>query len=207
MRFTIISSAVIALLFFATLESAHANTILIQPSDDAALYTCAGCNTLSNGLYLLVSGYIQGAVKFPTNSISGTVTQALLSVNPYALPLFGLNVDVYGFTSNNALISASDANAGSFLGTMILPSNLGGGEDAFFDVTNFVSIANAPYIGFNLRNQPVDMDVFSSIENNYGHPSQLLVTSVPVSEPSAGILLLAGLGVLTCMRSKNKPFN
>lgn len=155
----------------------------INPSDDAALYTCSGCVPVSNGGYLLVSGYIQGAVKFPTSSISGTVTQAKLTVNPYGLPLWGLSVDVYGFTSSSGLIDAASANAGTYLGTWMLPANLGYGQDAYFDVTGFVAAnASASYLGFNLRTPDGGTDVFSSIEYNYGHPSQLLVTVSAVTD-------------------------
>lgn len=37
-------------------------------------------------------------------------------------------------------------------------------------------------------------DVFSSLEYNYGHPSQLIVSTVP--EPGSIILLMVGISVL-----------
>jgi hypothetical protein len=57
-------------------------------------------------------------------------------------------------------------------------------------VTSFVSATNAPFLAFNLRSTATD--VFSSLEYNYGHPSQLLVTA-DVPEPTSGVLLLTGL--------------
>jgi len=135
---------------------------IINPSDDGALYTCADCNPVNNGAYLLVAGYIQGIVIFPTATITGPVETALLTVNPYGLPLFGPDVDIYGIPENRNTISAQDANAGTYLGTLHLPS-LGFGEDASFDVTAFIATNKSPYVGFNLRDAS-GADVFSSID-------------------------------------------
>ncbi|HTQ49742.1 MAG TPA: hypothetical protein VMJ12_03455, partial [Candidatus Acidoferrales bacterium] len=58
-----------ALVFFLCLSgiiTSRAAMITINPSDDGALYTCTECNTVNNGGYVLVSGYIQGIVIFPT---------------------------------------------------------------------------------------------------------------------------------------------
>ena len=144
--------------------------------------------------YVLVSGYIQGDIKFASNSISGAVTQALLSLNPYGLPLFGNEVSIYGYGTAIGALDDSDADAGTLLGILILPANLGFGEDVYFDVTTFVAGTNAPFLAFNLRT--TDTDVFSSLEFNYGHASQLLVTTTAVAEPAPGALLLAGLAAL-----------
>src|SRR6266545_3162494 len=181
MNTTVVSPIVIALCIAGSCATA-ADTVIINPSDDGALYTCDGCNTVNNGGYVLVAGYIQGIVKFPTAQISGSISQAFLTVNPYGLPLGDLNVDVYGIRATNGLIGASDANAGTFLGTMNLPPDLGYGQDASFDVTGFLAGANSPYVGFNLRNTS-GADVFSSLEYNYGHSAQLHVSVVPLSPP------------------------
>ncbi len=117
--------------------------------------------------YVLVSGYIQGDIKFASNSISGAVTQALLSLNPYGLPLVGNEVSIYGYGTAIGALDDSDADAGTLLGILILPANLGYGEDVYFDVTTFVAATNAPFLAFNLRT--TDTDVFSSLEFNYGH--------------------------------------
>ena len=114
----------------------------------------------------------------------------MLTLNPYGLPLFGPNVDVYGYGTSIGQLDDTDANAGTFLGTLVLPPNLGYGEDAFFDVTAFVANTHAPFLAFNLRS--VGTDVFSSLEFNYGHPSQLLITTA-VPEPAPIALLLIGL--------------
>lgn len=193
---------------FATLSlaclgsvAAEASVITtINPTSDGSLYTCGGCNVVSDGAYVLTSGYIQGAVKFATLPASGIVTSAVLSLNPYGLPLWGPNVDVYGYGTSIGALHTSDANAGTFLGTLVLPANLGYGQDAFFDVTNFVRSISAPYIAFNLRS--VGTNVFSSLEYNYGHPAQLTVTTIP--EPMTIALLGFGLIAFAFRRRVSK---
>ena len=87
--------------------------LVIDPTSDGSLYVCPGCNVVSDGDYVVAAGYIQGDVKFASNSISGAVTQALLSLNPYALPLFGTEVSVYGYgTAIGASELAADTPEG-----------------------------------------------------------------------------------------------
>lgn len=188
--------AVVCAFFFST--SSNAGLVKINPASDGSLYVCDGCSTVSDGAYVMTSGYIQGAVKFSSASITGIVTNALLSLNPYALPLWGGMVDVYGYGTTIGTLDVSDASAGTFLGTLTLPPDLGFGQDAFFDVTSFVTSNNSPFIAFNLRS--TDTDVFSSLEYNYGHPAQLLVTSVP--EPSSIAMMITGLMFLGIRRAK-----
>jgi len=168
----------------------HAAPVIVDPTSDGSLYTCSGCNVVADDAYVLIDGYIQGAVKFSSAALAGTITQAILTLNPYALPLFGTEVDVYGYGTGIGQLDDTDANAGTFLGTLVLPANLGYGEDAFFDVTSFVANTHAPFLAFNLRS--VGTDVFSSLEYNYGHPSQLLITTA-VPEPASIALLFIGL--------------
>lgn len=177
--------------------TSYALPITINPVADGSLYTCAGCNTVSDGAYVLTSGYIQGAVKFSTASITGIVSKALLTLNPYGLPLWGSTVDVYGYGTTIGALDVTDANAGTLLGTLTLPANLSYGQDAYFDVTALFTSANSPYVAFNLRS--TGTDVFSSMEYNYGHPSQLLVTTVP--EPCSIALVAVGLLALRTRRS------
>jgi hypothetical protein len=166
-------------------------SLTLSPTSDGSLYTCDGCNIVSDGGSVLVAGYIQGAVKFASAEITGPITQAFLTLNPYTLPLFGQNVDVYGYGTTLGQLSETDANAGTFLGTLFLPANLGFGQDAFFDVTAFVTTVNAPFLAFNLRSVG-GTDDFSSLELNYGHPSQLVIT-LAAPEPPLVVLLVAAL--------------
>lgn len=122
-------------------------------------------------------------------------------MNPYGLPLWGSTVDVYGYGTTVGSLIAADANAGALLGTLILPANLRYGQDAYFDVTSFVASTHSPYVAFNLRS--TGMDVFSSLEFDYGHPSQLLVTTVP--EPSSVALIAVGLLALRTRRGSKSP--
>jgi hypothetical protein len=109
-----------------------------------------------------------------------------LGLSPYALPLFGNPVSVYGYDNASGQLAGSDYNAGTLLGELVLPSNLEFGQYAFFDVTSFVQSAKGSYFGFELRSD--GSDVFCSV--NEGSPE--LVATVP--EPS--FLALIGLAVV-----------
>ncbi len=199
------ATAVLALALCWGTINASAAPITIDPTSDGSLYVCENCNVVSDDAYVLVSGYIQGAIKFSSAPITGPIGQAFLTLNPYGLPL-GPTVDVYGYGSSNGQLEESDADAGTFLGTLTLPPDLGFGEDAFFDVTSFLLNVSAPYIAFNLRSD--DTDVFSSLEHNYGHPSQLLITlAQTVPEPSSGLgLLVAALAALTFVGRRDRTW-
>lgn len=188
MQRRIVSAAFAAFICFTPAMS-FAVPITIDPTSDGSLYTCDGCNVVSDDGTVLVSGYIQGAVKFSSVAITGPVSQAFLTLNPYSLPLHAQNVEVYGYGTALGPLDETDANAGTFLGTLVLPINLGFGQDAFFDVTAFVTTVSAPFLAFNLRS--AGTDDFSSLEFNYGHPSQLLITFAVPEPPLAGLLVAA----------------
>jgi hypothetical protein len=139
---------------------------------------------------------VRGIIEFPV-SVNEQIVSASLSVNPYALPVFGQIVHLYGYQSTDGRVTVSDYSSGVFLGDWSLPS-LGYGQDAYFDVTSFLKTITTPYVGFNLR--PNGSDAFSSLEYNYGHPSQLSVSTIP--EPAT--LLLLGIGGLTVFRKRRK---
>jgi hypothetical protein len=195
-----LAAVLLVLCGFAS-HAAGSTSIVINPTATGSLYTCSGCNhSVAN--FLLVAGYIQGIVRFPTAQITGPITQATFTVNPSALPLGDLTVDVYGIASGTGTATYADAFAGVPLGQLILPPNLGFGQDASFDVTAFLASANVPYVGFNLRTNS-GTDDFSSRSENYGHPSQLHVTFVP--EPPTIALGVAALAALSTRRRKSVP--
>src|SRR5437870_2556473 len=109
-RFAILLIVILVIFGAASPHTSIATPIVINPSSDGSLYTCDGCNPNPVNLFLLVGSYIQGAVIFPTAEISGSISQALFSVNPYALPLFAPSIGVYGFTSNSSQVAFSNAN-------------------------------------------------------------------------------------------------
>lgn len=206
-----LTSMALAGLAFAVLQqpvAALASQTVVKPTSDGSLYTCAGCNTVVDGAYVLASGYIQGDVKFSMADLHGRQSQVLLTLNPYGEPLWDKTVDIYGYAASVGALAASDANAGTFLGTLVLPDHLGYGQDASFDVTSFVNSVSSPYVAFNLRT--TDTDVFSSLEYNYGHPSELLATAMAmpaaaaVPEPANASLMLAAIAAAAGMAVRRR---
>jgi len=184
-----------------TPSALRADSVTLNPVDDGSLYTCNSCNPDPSRTYVLVSGYIVGEVDFSTSPFMGQVGSALFSINPYALPLWGPQLDVYGFASSSSTISQADLSSPTLIGTWVLPSNLGYGQDAFFDVTTFLQTVQSPYVDIILMNSG-GTDVFSSTQYNYGHPSQLIVVT---PEPAVGALVLLGLPFLYMLRRVPKP--
>lgn len=186
-------------IILATLVSpdARAEVYTLQPSDDG--YVTPNGSTSDGGYLLVGANGWDGVVKFQLPAISGTITQALFSVNPYGLPLFGNPIDVYGYGTQSGLLAASDYHAGNYLGSWTLP-DLGFGQDAFFDVTGLLSAATDPFVAFNLRSGGVD--VLSSRSINYGHPSELVITTI-VPEPSALTIIAMGSICLVTFRKKS----
>lgn len=116
------------------------------------------------------------------------------------------DIEVYGFGTTAEGLDVSDSRGGSWLGTLHVPAGLGVGEDVYLDITSFVQNTSAPYLVFNLRMDPriTDIERFSSLEANVGHPSQLILSMVP--EPGSGYLLAAGLtGLAGWLRRRRLP--
>jgi len=171
-----------------TCPTIHADsTQILNPTDDGSVYP----NGNFLRFHLECTQDAQGVAIFPVYSVKGTVTQALLSVNPDSLPLSASPVQVYGFSTGSGSLSSSDYDAGTFIGSWTLP-DLGFRQDAYFDVTALFTNGFGPYVGFNLRCAGVD--VFCSLQNNYGQPEQLTVTTIP--EPSTWVMVAMGIGVV-----------
>ncbi len=196
-----VSSLVLFLLIFSA-QTSGATAITIDPVADGSIYTCDSCNPVANDAYVLAAGYIQGVVEFSLAQVNQPIESAIFSLNPYALPLFGETMELYGYASTDGVLTAADGFAGVFLGLWDLPV-LGYGQDTYFDVSNFLSTINSPYVGFNIRSYS-GTNLFSSLEYNYGHPSQLTVAFAPepVPEPSTFILLSAGIISLIAFRRR-----
>ena len=182
--------AAVCLLVAGLGHRARADVYTLWPSDDGYV-TPSG--QFSNTGYLLVgaNGW-DGVVKFALPTFQGSIDHVFLSINPYGLPLWGNPIDVYGYETQSGMLDATDFHAGTFLGSWQLPP-LGYGQDAFFEVTAFLQSVSSSFVGFTLRSG--DVDVLSSLHYNYGHPSELIVTTL-IPEPSSVILGAAALPIL-----------
>jgi len=178
---------VISLVFLIPFNSNAAVLTIINPSDDGAVYSSG---SVDNAGYFMSHSSCRGVVEFPLSSIEGIVEEAILSVNPYGLPIWDDTIELYGYKSSDGVLTTADYNAGNFLGVWTLPQDLNYGQDVFYDVTDFISNVDSPFVGFNLRTS--DVAILSSLEYNYGHPAQLRISTIP--EPAT--LSLLGLGLL-----------
>jgi hypothetical protein len=168
---------------------ASAADIVINPANDGYITP----NWASTFSYVMVTTSYRGVIVFPTSQITEQIAHASLSINPYATPVEIKQLAVYAYQSNDSQIVSSGYDAGIFLGNWLLPEVYSWGQDAFFDVTQFMQGVSSPFVGFNLRSvSGTGVDQFSSLEYNYGHPSQLTITPVP--EPAT--LLLLGFGAV-----------
>ena len=102
-------------------------------------------------------------------------------------------VELYGYESDDGMLTGSDYDAGDLLGSWYMPYWPGFGADLYFNVTTFLQSVNSSHVGFNLRSNSGGA-LYSSLEFNYGHPAQLIVTPVPV--PGSGWLLMLAFALL-----------
>ena len=149
------------------------------PAACADIYSSGSVDT---GVYLDAGSSIHGALEFAAFNTSPN-TSILLEVNPYALPLFATNVNVYGFDGGTGTLASSNYNSGTLIGVWTLPPGLNYGQAATFDVTAFVNSTKGPYFGFILTDSWIRGAIFfSSTTENYGTPPELYVVS-PVPAP------------------------
>ncbi len=152
-------------------------TNYILPAACADIYSSGSVDT---GVYLDAGSTIHGALEFAAFNTSPN-TSILLELNPYGLPLFATNVNVYGFDGGTGTLASSNYNSGTLIGVWTLPPGLTYGQAATFDVTAFVNSTKGPYFGFILT-AGSGGDVFSSTSKNYGTPPELYAVS-PVPPP------------------------
>src|SRR5579859_148413 len=136
-------------------------TNYIVPVDCADIYSSGA---VDRGLYLDAASNIHGGLEFAEFNAS-QYTSILLELNPYALPLFGPQVSVYGFDNGSGTLVSSNFNSGTLLGIWTLPAGLNYGQVATFDITSFVKSTKGPYFGITLV---AGGDVFGSTSINYG---------------------------------------
>jgi len=186
---TRILALIVCVMAFAIVSCvASAADMVINPANDGYI-SPAGWSDISS--YVTVTTSYQGVVLFPTSQITEQIAHACLSINPYAEPVWIKQLAVYAYQSDDSQIVSSDYNAGSFIGNWSLPEVYTFGQDAFFDVTQFMQGVSSPFVGFNLRSvSGSGGDQFCSLEYNYGHPSQLTITPVP--EPATVVLMSVG---------------
>lgn len=200
--FSIIKALPLIALLFCS-NSLYAMVLTLDPNSDGSIYTCPTCNNkVSNSSSVVVSSYIQGVLKFSTDLINSPVESALLSLNPYSLPLHDKTMDVYGYGTNIGVLTSSDGNAGTYLGTWVIPENLLFHQETFFDVTDFINSLGTSFAAFNLRTDS-GPNSFSSLEYNYGKPAQLYITTT-VNEPSTLLLISLGIFGLLVRQYSNK---
>jgi hypothetical protein len=177
-------------LLFAQLASARADIFL--PIADGSVYDDGAVVTSQ---YVNLSGsQVHGDIQFQTFN-SAQYSSILLELNPYALPLSGNPVSVYGYDNASGTLSGSDFGAGTYLGAWTLPANLGYGQETFFDVTAFAKSATGSFFGFEL--QCGGLDTFSSTGYNYGTPPELIATATP--EPASLSLIGIATGIWTML--------
>jgi hypothetical protein len=183
------TSLVMVIALLAWSSRVRGDYVVINPHDDGWIRSVGTVYNAGNVTVLAGSVESRGIVEFPTAPIHNPIVSATLNVNPYSLPIWGSGIDVYGYGSNDGVLTLSDYNAGTYLGRWNVPDTLGFGEQTYFDVTGFLLGLTTPYAGFNLRT-PDGGYQLSSLEYNYGHPPELTVTTIP--EPSAAMLLAVG---------------
>ncbi|MBI3347644.1 MAG: PEP-CTERM sorting domain-containing protein [Burkholderiales bacterium] len=134
-------------------------------------------------------------MKFERPAVGSGVDRAWLALNFYYGAGNYFDVGVHAYGTNVGSLSPDDALDGvpsryySYVGSL-QGSAAAEGEEIYFDVTDVVKATGSPYLAFVVQSGS-GVVVLSSLEANYGHASQLILTQVP--EPSEAALMAAGL--------------
>jgi hypothetical protein len=177
-----IKKVLLVVFFCVQLECSKADVYL--PVEDGTVYPSNGADT---DAYISLSGtHLEGDLQFASfNALSYSSIQ--LELTMYAWPYTGTSILVYGYDNASGQLSSSDFNAGTYLGTWTIPSNLGS-QPVYFDVTSFVQSETGSYFGFDLQSS--GFDTFGSTAYNYGVPPELIATGI-IPEPSSMLIALA----------------
>lgn len=140
--FKTIYFTIVIVIVIATSSAGAVTLDVINPNDDGTIY---GNGSVNNNVYVQAAGPLRGILEFSMEFISSYVgidnISLYLTVNPYGLPIRDYTIDLYGYESTDGILTSSDYNAGTFLGYFVLPVNLDFGEDAYFDVTSYLSVS------------------------------------------------------------------
>jgi hypothetical protein len=137
------------------------------------------------------TGY-EGDIQFARFD-SSRYSSIQLELNPYALPLFDLNPEIWGYDNAPGYLSGADYNAGMFLGNLHLPPDLDYYEQVYFDVTSFVHSAQGDYFGFEIR---ANGDFFTSSHYSYFLTPPELFATIPEPSCLAVVMLAVAVAVV-----------
>jgi hypothetical protein len=184
------------LILILAAQTVRAASTIYLPVSDGSMYSAS--DVVAGG-YLGAEGSYEGDIHFQA-FVPPSSSTISLSLGLYGLPAWGINVQVYGYSTTEAIINGSDYNAGNLLGTIVLPDNNHQDFRQYYtlDVTSFINSAAGPYFGFRLVTD--GLDTFNSLNYYTGQPEELIVTTVP--EPSSWnfAILGTGLGILSVRR-------
>jgi hypothetical protein len=136
---------IILLTAFVALSLTAVRAAVLLPVADGSVYYDGAVITSA---YVTTSGSdIHGDLQFASFN-SADYGSIQLELNPYGEPLFGNPVSVYGYDNAAGQLAGSDYGAGTYLGALVLPANLGNGQQVLFDVTAFVHSVTWSFFGF-----------------------------------------------------------
>jgi hypothetical protein len=137
-------------------------------------------NTLTSSVEVAGGPYpLQGVLEFSSLN-PAPYSSIQLQLSPAARPLYVDMIYVYGYDNADGLLTSADFNAGTYLGTLHVPSDLAFHQYVSFDVTSFVESLGGSFFGFNLRTDETGgVDAFTTTGNSYGTPPELVAVPEP----------------------------